>query len=49
MPEEFGSLVQPGSKECWERQQVYGAKRTARNQSWKYFCREAFTYTLIDT
>ena len=26
MPEEFGSLVQPGREERWESQQVYGAR-----------------------
>ena len=26
MPEEFGGLIQPGSEERWESQQVYGAK-----------------------
>lgn len=40
MPEEFGSLFQPGRKEGRERQQVHRAKFTAGNQSWEYFARE---------
>ena len=40
MPEEFGSLVQPGCKEGRERQQVHGAKCFARNQSWMYLTQE---------
>lgn len=31
MPEEFGSLIHPGGKYGWERQQVYGAKCTTRS------------------